>query len=188
MDLSNLRTEYVGRKIFEYDEIDSTQLEAKRKAEDTILPNGSVFFAKRQTAGKGTHGRKWYTDGKDSLAFTIVLFPNCDITAIDGFTKKIAVCMVNTIKKLYGYDISIKEPNDLVFDNKKLGGILTECVSEGNIIKKLFVGIGMNINQLQFPKEIENIAISLKQAFDTDFNATNIFVEFCNEFEKILLK
>lgn len=181
-------TEIIGKKVFEYEEIDSTQDEAKRKSKKENIPDGSIFICNNQTSGKGTHGRIWHMSGKENLAFTIVLFPNCNIRYLENVTIKIAECMVNTIEKIYDCHINIKLPNDLIYSNKKLGGILTESVVQNEKVKKIYIGIGMNVAQNEFPDEIKGKAISLKQAFNKEFDKNLILNEFCIQFEDNIYK
>ena len=74
-----LKTKYLGKEIFEFKEIDSTQKEIWRKIENGSASNGCLVIAEKQTSGIGTHGRKWYTDSKN-ITFSFSIFPNCNIS------------------------------------------------------------------------------------------------------------
>ena len=91
-------------------------------------------------------------------------------------------------EKQYNIRIQIKEPNDIVFQNKKIGGILTETKCQGEIVKYLIVGIGINTNQSNFNKEIEEIATSIKNEFTSEVDNTKIIGEFCNLIETKIKK
>ena len=107
---NNLKTEIIGKEIVCYDIIDSTQEEVKR---NSYLGNGTVIIAERQTKGKGTHGRVWYTDTEyKNIAKSLILFPECKISKLKEITIIIAKCIVRTFEKLYNLKLQIKEPND----------------------------------------------------------------------------
>ena len=122
-------------KVEYYEKIESTHLYAKKiagKKEDKIL------IAEEQTGGIGTKGRNWYTGQGKNIAMTIILHPDCKINKLEGLTVEIASKIKGAIYELYGYNLEIKEPNDLILNNKKICGILTEI----NTIRrknKLFV-------------------------------------------------
>lgn len=89
----------------------------------------------------GTHGRKWYTEEENNIAFSFWLELNCDVDKLDGITLEIAETIVEVFKKLYGISLGIKSPNDLVYQGKKLGGILTETKIKGKDVKYAVIGI-----------------------------------------------
>lgn len=163
-------------EIIYLEEIDSTQEEAKRQlARGKKSP--AMIIAKKQTNGKGTHGRKWYTEESGNIAFTIILFPNCKVKELENLTINIAKSIVNTVKQKYGYELEIKHPNDLMMNGKKIGGILTEISTKGEQVENLLIGIGFNVNQEKMPREIESIATSLKIETGKEFNEKEIIEE-----------
>lgn len=91
--------------------------------------------------GSGTHGRKWFTDEKNNIAFSLLVEANCKIEKLEGLTVEIAETMVEVFEKLYGVSLGIKFPNDIVYQGKKLGGILTETKLQGELVKYLVIGI-----------------------------------------------
>lgn len=187
MQLENLNTEFLGRNAIYFKSIDSTQNEIWRLYEDENVPNGTLIMADIQTEGKGTHGRKWYTDTAKNIAFSFLIKLNCDVQKLDGLTTKIAEIIVQIMEQKYDIKIEIKKPNDLILNGKKLGGILTETkVIKGNA-KCLVIGIGININQEDFPKEIIEIATSIKKETGKQISAKEFIAEFCNRFEEYIL-
>jgi BirA family biotin operon repressor/biotin-[acetyl-CoA-carboxylase] ligase len=182
---NNLITNFIGRKILYFEQIDSTQKEAKRMLLDPKIIDGTIIVANYQTNGIGTKDRIWYTgEGKD-IAFTLTLFPNCDVTKLSNITITIAECMIKAIKSLYDIeDILIKYPNDIVLNGRKLGGILTESHVNEGIVKSLLIGIGLNVNETNFPKSIENIATSLAKKLNKRCSREIIIANFCNIFEE----
>lgn len=95
-----------------------------------------------------------------------------------------AESIVETLEKLYNIKTDIKKPNDIILNGKKIAGILTESISQGEIIKKIYIGIGININQDSFDSKLENIATSLKKEYKKDFSREEILKQFLEIFEK----
>lgn len=91
--------------------------------------------------GSGTHGRKWYTSKNNNIAFSLFLETNCKINQLENLTLMIAEIMVVVFEKLYDICLTIKSPNDLVYQGKKLGGILTETKLKGELVKYIVIGI-----------------------------------------------
>ena len=116
-------------------------MEAWRQVEKKQIQNGTIILAEIQTEGKGTHGRKWYTDEKNNIAFSFFLQMNCEIRKLEGITIEIAETLVEILERLYHISLSIKFPNDLVFQGKKIGGILTETKVKGERVESIVVGI-----------------------------------------------
>ena len=171
-------------KQYFYHKIDSTQLEIWRRIEENKIDNKTVVIADIQTNGKGTHGRKWYTDEVNNIAFSFFRQINCEIDKLDGLTTEMAQIILDIFKELYQVNLQIKLPNDIFYNDKKVGGILSETKVSGNIVKYIFVGIGINTCQTEFDAEIKDIATSIKNEFGIDVDRMKIIEEFCNRFEK----
>lgn len=184
MELNNLQTKLIGQDFRFFESIDSTQSYVKNLDMENEVSDGSVIFSDIQTAGIGTHSRKWYTGKGKNLAFTFVLYPNSKIKDFERFTFMIAETMLEAIQNLYGINLQIKIPNDIVYNGKKIGGILTESVSNGEIIKKIFIGIGFNVNQESFPGNLSKIATSLKIEFGGEYDRELILKRFLELFEE----
>lgn len=187
-DIKNkLKTKFIGKNILYFETIDSTHLFAKRLKKQEIQ-DGMIIFADNQTEGIGTHERKWFTGKAQNLSFDMVFVPNCDLEKISKLTTVLARCIVNSIDTLYNIKTYIKEPNDVILNEKKLAGILTETTVIAGRLKKLFIGVGININQIEFPGTLEQKATSLKKEFNKDFDRIEIFAKFIELFEKEYLK
>lgn len=176
-------TKIIAKNVMYFKEIDSTQKKAKELVKEGI-GNGTIVITDNQTNGIGTHDRKWYSEKNKNLSFTLIIYPKCKARKLEGITVGIAKCMVDTIEKLYGYSLVIKIPNDIVYNNKKMGGILTQVVINGEKIRYLLIGIGLNVNGENFDEEIKNIATSLKKEFGKEFDGEEILCEFCFRLEK----
>ncbi len=184
MQLENLKTKFLGRNSIYYSEIDSTQSEIWRLIENNTTPNGTLVFADIQNKGIGTHGRVWHTDEANNIAFSFFIKTNCNIQTLDGLTIEIANIIVDIFKEQYGINLNIKEPNDMVFNNKKIGGILTQTKVIKENVKYLVVGIGINTNKEKFTDDIKTIATSIKKEFGIEVDTKKFIAEFCNRFEE----
>ena len=179
MQLENLKTNYLGKEFIYYKEIDSTQDEIWRRIKNNNIKNGTIIMADIQTKGKGTHGRIWHTDETENIAFSLYIKTDCNIKNVE--------ILVRIFKQKYNIQLDIKKPNDIMFNNKKLGGILTESKVNADKVKLLVIGIGINTEKANFTKDIENIATSIKKEFGINVDRMKIISSFCNEFEKLLV-
>ena len=187
MDLEKIKeskTKIIGKKIEYYKEIESTHLYAKTIAENEEN-NGKVLLAEVQTGGIGTKGRSWYTGEGKNLAVTIILHPKVKVGKLDNLTVEIAKKIKEAIYELYGYELKIKKPNDLMFNNKKICGILTEIHTQGEKIKYLLISFGFNVNEDEFSEETKDIATSLKKETEKEFSREEILCRIIEKLENI---
>lgn len=178
------KTKIIGKKIEYYKEIESTHLYAKTIAENEEN-NGKVLLAEVQTGGIGTKGRSWYTGEGKNLAVTIILHPKVKVGKLDNLTVEIAKKIKEAIYELYGYELKIKKPNDLMFNNKKICGILTEIHTQGEKIKYLLISFGFNVNEDEFSEETKDIATSLKKETGKEFSREEILCRIIEKLENI---
>ena len=163
-------------KIHHFKSLTSTQDKAKEYTKKGL--GNIVIIADMQTKGRGRFKRKWHS-GKGGLWMSIILKPQ-KIENLQYLTLAAAIAVVKSIKKIAKLNTNIKWPNDVHYKGKKLCGILTEGVfGKENFV---IVGIGLNINQLEFSAEIKNTATSLRmikhRIFDINKFATAILKEF----------
>ena len=170
--------------IEEYEEIESTHKFIKENQQK--YKEKTVIIANRQTGGIGTKGRCWFTGSSKNIAMSILYRPMCDIKDLDGLTVNIAKVLQEEIQNLFNIELKIKEPNDLMLNNKKICGILTETNIIGNKINYLIISIGFNVNETEFPKELENIATSLKKETKKEFEKEEIIQRFIKVLENII--
>jgi len=142
----------------ELNSISSTNKYAREIAKN--INKNTIIISEEQTAGRGTKGKSWYSD-KDSIICSFLIFPK-NIKNIDtNFSYDIGLLISNALNELLNIKTYVKEPNDIYLDNKKLSGILIETEYSENILKYIIIGIGINVNQKEFPLDISNVAISL---------------------------
>ncbi len=181
-EIKKSKTNILGKNIIYYKEIGSTQDKAKELI-NTKIDNGTVILADSQTKGRGTKENIWYTGIGKNIAMTLIIFPKCNIQMLDGLTKLIAECIVNTISELYSYELTIKYPNDIFLNGKKIAGILTETSTSKSKVNHILIGVGFNVNEDNFNVDTVNIATSLKKEYNREFSREEIIKRFLEIFE-----
>ncbi len=182
-----LSTNYVGKEIYYFPELKSTNIMAKEKTLHRAegIDGGTLIIAERQSAGKGRLGREWFSPA-GGIWFSIILYPQLSPSYISRITLMTAVAAVKTIKVCTQIESQIKWPNDILINEKKVCGILTEMSAELDIIDWVVVGIGINVNigHREFPEDIQENTISLKEASGKDVLRVKLVQTFLQEFEK----
>ena len=151
---AGLNTQFIGRKLFIYDETDSTNERAKAQSGEK---EGSVFIAEVQNHGKGSRGRGWVSPKGTGIWHTILLKPDITPSEVSQITLVAGLAVCRTI----GLGAMIKWPNDIVIGSKKVCGILTEMSAEIDMVNYVVCGIGINVNTESFDKEIAHRATSM---------------------------
>lgn len=162
-----------------YDEIDSTNNAAK--AYDCV--DTTLFVAKKQTAGKGRMGRVWQSEEDAGIYMSLALLPHMEIDKVMQITLISALAVREAICDFSGVSTQIKWPNDIVYEGKKLCGILTEATVEKVVAKKVIAGIGVNVNNTAFADDISQIATSLKLITGRDFHREKLINCIIDKFE-----
>ena len=148
-------------RIETFDEIDSTNAYLRRRGDE--LPEYSVAIARRQTAGRGRLEREWYSPASGGLWMSLLLRPSLLPDRAQLLTLTAAVSVAEAIRGL-GLDCYIKWPNDILSPaHKKLVGIRCEMRADMEAVYWLVVGIGVNVNNQDFPPELQNVATCLRQ-------------------------
>ncbi len=174
---------WAGRSMIQKDCVDSTNEEAKRGG-DHGAPHGTVYCAKRQTAGKGRRGRNWLSDSAENLYFTILLRPELAPEKITMLTLVMAYAATEGIRVQTGLEPKIKWPNDIVVNNKKVCGILSEMKLDGRKAAYCVIGVGINIGRMTFPEELLDKATSL-EAEGADTDALTLLKSILEAFEAV---
>lgn len=178
-----LQGEEFAARIHCYDTVDSTNEEAKRAAA-AGEEDRSFFVADRQTAGKGRRGRSWLSPGGEDLFFSILLRPAIPPQTASMLTIIAALAGAAAAKKHSGETCKIKWPNDILLHDRKICGILTEMVLEMNEIDYVVVGVGFNLNRLQFDEEIAGMAGSIRSETGRKVKRAAFFADYVKEFSK----
>ena len=179
---SRLNTEWLGREIVYKEVTSSTNADVRRMAEDGAK-NGLLVVADGQTLGKGRRGREWESPKGTNLYFSMLLKPNFSPDKASMVTLVAAYSVAAVIRENTGLDAKIKWPNDIVVDKKKVCGILTEMSMERDYIHHIVVGIGINVNEEEFPSELEGMATSLKNEKGSIVSRANLLSDILLQFE-----
>lgn len=183
-----LNTNFIGRSIIHFNSIESTNSIAK-KLGDSNQANGSVVISEEQTNGRGRLGRSWVSPSHKGIWMSIFLKPNLNPVDAVNLTQTAAAAVVKAAAELR-IKALVKWPNDIVINNKKVCGILTEMNAELTRINYVVVGIGINVNidESEFPEDIRDIATSLKIQTNSFINRQELTARILNNFEKLYTK
>jgi len=184
---NGLLTNYIGQHIYYFPKLDSTNIFAKEKASLGIkgVSEGTVIIAEEQSTGKGRLGRKWFSP-KGGIWLSIILFPRLLPSYIPRITLVTAVAVMKAIEICTQIKTQIKWPNDILVNEKKVCGILTEMNAELDLINWVVVGVGINANidYQNFPRDIQQKTTSLKEIGKKEISRVRLVQIFFKEFEK----
>ncbi len=144
-------------------ETESTNDDARAAAKEGA-PAGSVWIADYQTKGRGRQGREWHAPDSENLLFSVLLRPGVLVKKMPPITLAVGVGVLRALSEaIESNELAIKWPNDIVMrdDLRKVAGILVESSVAASIVETLVVGIGINVNQLDFPESIRARATSI---------------------------
>lgn len=177
-----LKTKSFGNRIYTFQTIDSTNNCAKALA-NVDAPEGMVVIAEEQTAGKGRLGRTWLANPGENLTFSILLRPQVAPDAVNLLPLYVAVTLAQALEGATNLKVECKWPNDLLINKKKVAGILIEgSVKEGGL-EYVVVGLGVNVNQIQFPQDLRQKATSLRLEAKQEIDRVKLFREILTSFE-----
>lgn len=184
INLSRNTSQPIGYNFVELKSVDSTNNYAMAQVHAGLAFHGQVYFAYEQVAGKGQRGKSWATAAGENITMSIVLEPDF-LRPMQQFALSIAIALgcYDFLKKYLPADCSIKWPNDIYWRDRKAGGILIESICKADAWLFAVAGIGININQVNFPGHIPN-AVSLKQITGKTFDVVSLAKELCNNVEK----
>lgn len=174
----------IGSNFVELQSVDSTNNYAMAQVHAGSAFHGTSYFAHEQTAGKGQRGKSWITSSGENIIMSLVTEPRF-LLPVQQFllSATIAVACHDFLKNFLPDNWRIKWPNDLYWSDRKAGGILIESICKGNEWLFAIIGIGININQVQFPDQLRN-AISLKQVTGKTFSTLDLAKELCAYIEQ----
>ena len=157
IDLARLRMAFPDRQILHFESLDSTQ-----RAAAGCEP-GTIVLADEQLAGQGRHGHTWHSEPGTGIYCSLVLPPTPVLTLALG------IATVEAIAQATGIQCDLRWPNDLMLDNRKAAGILVQLVDGAAI-----AGIGINVNQTEFPADLVQLATSLRRHAGREFAREDI--------------
>ncbi|MDQ0204697.1 biotin--[acetyl-CoA-carboxylase] ligase [Pectinatus haikarae] len=159
-----LSTEFLGHNIKYYKSVDSTNNVSKLLAQQNA-EEGTILISEEQGNGKGRLSRGWFSPSRKGIWFSLILRPNFLPQEAPKCTLMAAVAISKAIRSVTGVEVGIKWPNDILYEGKKLVGILTEMNAEMERINYIIIGMGINVNitHAEVPEEIRDSATSLLQ-------------------------
>ncbi|WP_053955578.1 biotin--[acetyl-CoA-carboxylase] ligase [Inediibacterium massiliense] len=183
-----IKNKLIGKKVFHFEEVDSTNTIAKKMASEGA-EEGTIVIAEEQTVGRGRLGRSWVSPKKKGIWMSIILRPSIDPMEASKVTQIAAAAVAKGLMNITHGFVGIKWPNDIIIHNKKVCGILTEMSAELNSMNYMIVGIGMNVNMTneEFPKEIQNKATSIREFIGKEVSRKEIVKEVLYAFEDLYL-
>ncbi len=171
-----------GRQIHHYYKIGSTNSEAMQAAAEGA-PEGSVFLAEEQLAGRGRGAHSWHSVRSAGIYCSVILRPAMPPSEALIFSLAAGLAVRAAVGEIAPQlSVDLKWPNDLLLGGKKFCGILTEMNAEVTQVRYLVVGMGINVNQVRFPAELREIATSLRSETGTEWSR----VELCAALLKAL--
>jgi len=185
-----IKSKFIGRRIYYFDEIDSTQNYALQISNNTN-ENGAIIIAEKQTHGKGRLNRKWYSP-EGGIWLSVIIHPELQISDATIIPLAASLALCESIKKVHKIKTNVKWPNDITIDDKKVAGMLIDTSIQGNKVENLVLGIGIN-----FAVNIQQIEKRLKKSTNF-YGVTSLFpeknspskiellVQFLLELEKVI--
>ncbi|MCM1308613.1 MAG: biotin--[acetyl-CoA-carboxylase] ligase [Butyrivibrio sp.] len=180
---SLLDTEWFGREILYFDTVDSTNNEIKRQAEKGGK-EGLLVIAESQSTGRGRQGRMWQSPSGSGIWMSFLLRPRIMPEQAAGITLVSAMGAAAAVREELGIRAQIKWPNDIVINGRKLTGILVELSTDMESINYVAVGIGINVNNESFPRELEDKATSLLAECGHRVRRSRLVAAFGRHFER----
>jgi len=175
--------------IVKLNAINSTNSYLKKQDKAEFVKNLTVVVAKNQLYGRGQMQAKWQSEPGKNLTFSILYrFKNLKLSKQVYLNCAVSLAIYKAVFPIIGKSLTIKWPNDIMADSKKLGGVLIENTVKSGLIKRSIIGIGLNVNQTVFPKKLvlaTSLKIELKKEFDLDIILDDILNELLDTFKMI---
>ncbi|WP_182188514.1 biotin--[acetyl-CoA-carboxylase] ligase [Pectinatus frisingensis] len=180
-----LQTKFFGNEIKYYKTVDSTNNAAKKAALEDAA-EGTVIVSEAQGSGRGRIGRGWFSPSQKGIWFSIILRPQFLPQEAPKCTLMAAVAITKAISAITGVTVGIKWPNDILYNGKKLVGILTEMNAEMDRINYIIIGMGVNVNisEQDMPADIGQIATSLLQITGAKVSRASLLAQILLELER----
>jgi BirA family transcriptional regulator, biotin operon repressor / biotin---[acetyl-CoA-carboxylase] ligase len=169
----------IGEPFIELSSINSTNIYAMSQLQANLAEHGAAFFAHEQTRGKGQRGKNWQaTPGKNLILSVLVDIQPLATQPIFGLHCLTTLACIDLLCTFLPEDLCIKWPNDLYWRDRKAGGILIETVFKKGLPHYAVVGIGVNINEENFPT-LPKKAVSLKQITGQTYDPVMLAKQLC---------
>lgn len=175
----------IGREIIALEQTGSTN-DAILQIANANSKEGLVVFAEHQTAGRGQRGNRWESTAGKGLWFSILLRPKIDLASSPQLTAWAAEAVSGAIQNEFSLTPTIKPPNDVQIDGRKIAGVLVEMRAQEKAAHLAIAGIGVNVNQSRedFPKELQSRAISLAMALGKQIDRQSFAVALLRKLDR----
>jgi BirA family transcriptional regulator, biotin operon repressor / biotin---[acetyl-CoA-carboxylase] ligase len=167
----------LGKPLEIMEEIDSTNDAAKRAAK-LGAPSGALFVAESQTRGRGRQGRTWIGERGESILASVLLRLACEPRKLPPVGLLCGLAVRDAVATAIGRGTAtIKWPNDVLIDGRKVAGVLVEAIVMGSSVEAVIIGVGINVHQRTFPAELEDRATSVAAFASTPPNRALILAD-----------
>ncbi len=180
-----LGTKTVGNQIFSYESLDSTNdtcFELGKKG----IPEGACIFSEFQKKGRGRLGREWLSPKGKNILFSVLLRPVLTPSEVAKMTLTASLAVVRVLQNATNKKLGIKWPNDILFEEKKVAGILTEMQAEADRVDFIVIGIGINVNSSA--KDLPSGAFSVKEVLGESLHRLSLAREILRELDADYLR
>ena len=171
--------------ILYLDKVESTNQYLINLLETEKIEEQTAIVTFNQTKGRGQQGNIWIAEPENNISYSVVIYPDYLSARNQFIISQVVALAVKNFLDEFTKDISIKWPNDIYWNNKKIAGILIENKLKGDLIAHCVIGIGININQENFPESLEN-PVSLKQITGLDYNLKDLVSKLHNKIKSAL--
>ncbi len=182
---ADLASGVIGREIIVLEQTGSTN-DAILQIANANSKEGLVVFAEHQTAGRGRRGNRWESAAGKGLWFSILLRPKIDPASSPRLTAWAAEAVSGAIQNEFSLTPAIKPPNDVYIGGRKVAGVLVEMRAQEKAAHLAIAGIGVNVNQSRedFPKELQNRAISLAMALGKQIDRQSFAIALLRKLDR----
>jgi BirA family transcriptional regulator, biotin operon repressor / biotin---[acetyl-CoA-carboxylase] ligase len=181
---AGMTSQLFGKPLKLLDKTTSTQEDARQLAEEGTA-EGTLVISEEQTGGRGRMGRKFHSPRGKGIWMSLVLRPKQPLHLTQQLTLLTGVAVCRAITKCAGVQTDIKWPNDILFQGKKVCGILLESATEDERVRYCIAGIGIsaNLKESDFPEELRSVATSIRMAGGATVNRTELIQAIMAEME-----
>jgi BirA family biotin operon repressor/biotin-[acetyl-CoA-carboxylase] ligase len=180
-------TTLMGKRVHVYKTVTSTNDIAKRLLE-TQRQNGIMVVAEEQTRARGRRGTAWHSPATEGLTFSLLLPAERNFDQFGVYALLSGLAVASAIEAITALPTELKWPNDVLMKGKKVCGILIETTASENECNGIIIGIGVNVNQMSFPDQLQNKATSLRIVTGQTVSRKKLLYEIVARLEKNYLR
>lgn len=184
--LAKLKTSKLGHQLRIIARTESTQNDAAVWALEGA-EDGAVIIAEEQTGGRGRQGKSFHSPAGKGIWMSLILRPQIPLQFTPQLTLLSAVALCRAMKRMSEVDLGIKWPNDILYEDKKVCGILTESSAEDERLVHVIAGVGISVNleEHDYPEELRSKVTSLKIASGKEIDRASLVAECLFELEQL---